>query len=80
MVENDDDGLRKLAMQRIRELAALTDLFVIRRSNVLNAEFLPPKYVVNLFLPLTKFQRAVYESFLKSKHAADLKRSKEGSD
>jgi len=50
----------------------VTGQFILRRTNRLNARFLPPKQIFNVFIEPTDFQRRLYHSFLRSNIAQKL--------
>lgn len=60
---------RKLGEEMLAKVSELTELFILRRTNRLNARFLPPKRVLNVFVMPTSFQRRLYSIFLQSKEA-----------
>jgi len=60
---------RKVGEETLAKVSELTELFILRRTNRLNARFLPPKRVLNVFVMPTPFQRRLYSIFLKSKEA-----------
>eukprot|EP00397_Hematodinium_sp_SG-2012_P012729 GEMP01012907.1.p1 GENE.GEMP01012907.1~~GEMP01012907.1.p1 ORF type:complete len:810 (+),score=180.60 GEMP01012907.1:68-2431(+) len=55
---------RALGQERLDEMSELTDHFILRRTNRLNARFLPPKIVMCAFLPMVPAQARMYEAFL----------------
>jgi len=63
---------RQKAEEMLAEVSHVTDRFILRRTNRLNARFLPPKQLFNVFVMPTNFQRRLYRSFLKSNVARKL--------
>jgi len=63
---------RAKAEEMLAEVSHVTDQFILRRTNRLNARFLPPKQIFNVFVMPTDFQRRLYRSFLKSNVARKL--------
>ncbi|CAJ1380450.1 unnamed protein product [Effrenium voratum] len=63
---------RQKAEEMLAEVSRVTDKFILRRTNRLNARFLPPKQIFNVFVMPTDFQRRLYRSFLKSNIARKL--------
>lgn len=63
---------RQKAEEMLSEVSHVTDQFILRRTNRLNARFLPPKQILNVFVMPTDFQRRLYRSFLKSNVARKL--------
>jgi len=63
---------RAKAEEMLSEVSHVTDKFILRRTNRLNARFLPPKQIFNVFVMPTDFQRRLYRSFLKSNVARKL--------
>mmetsp|Transcript_64604 Transcript_64604/g.189394 ORF Transcript_64604/g.189394 Transcript_64604/m.189394 type:complete len:836 (+) Transcript_64604:42-2549(+) len=57
---------RRLAQEKLVEVSEMTERFILRRTNRLNARFLPAKQVFNVFVDLSDFQRRLYQSFLRS--------------
>jgi len=55
---------RSVGQERLVELSAETEKFILRRTNVLNARFLPPKLLLNVFCPLTPMQIRLYRKFV----------------
>jgi len=64
--------------QMLAEVSKVTDQFILRRTNRLNARFLPPKQIFNVFVMPTDFQRKLYHSFLKSNVARKLLEDQNG--
>eukprot|EP00929_Paragymnodinium_shiwhaense_P014730 TRINITY_DN122693_c0_g1_i1.p1 TRINITY_DN122693_c0_g1~~TRINITY_DN122693_c0_g1_i1.p1 ORF type:complete len:987 (+),score=288.74 TRINITY_DN122693_c0_g1_i1:207-3167(+) len=65
---------RKLGAERLAAISEVTEQFVLRRTNRLNARFLPAKKLFNVFVEPTAFQRQLYRTFLESKVAQNLLR------
>lgn len=63
-VEERERGKAMLA-----QVSTVTDKFILRRANRLNAAFLPPKTIFNVFVNPTDIQRKLYHSFLQSAEA-----------
>lgn len=72
---------RESAEEKLKVVSEVTEQFILRRTNRLNARFLPPKKVFNVFVAPSEFQRRLYHCFLKSNVAqkvlddADVKMS-----
>lgn len=56
----------QLGEERSSELSSLVNAFILRRTNKLLSEHLPPKVVSVVCCSLTPLQRALYEHFLHS--------------
>jgi len=63
---------RRKAEAMLAEVSEVTDQFILRRTNRLNARFLPPKQLFNVFVEPTDFQRRLYHIFLRSNVARKL--------
>ncbi|CAE8708889.1 unnamed protein product, partial [Polarella glacialis] len=63
---------RRRGEETLAQVSQVTDQFILRRTNRLNARFLPPKQLFNIFVMPTDFQRQLYRSFLKSEVARKL--------
>ena len=48
------------------KVSEVTEQFILRRTNRLNARFLPPKQLFNVFVKATGFQNSLYKRFLRS--------------
>lgn len=59
-----DTETKENGQKCLEELSALTDHFILRRTNRLNARFLPPKILLCVFLRMAKEQESLYETFL----------------
>lgn len=57
---------RQKGQEMLEYISTITGQFILRRTNRLNARFLPPKQVLNVFVQPTDFQRRLYRSFLRS--------------
>eukprot|EP00927_Polykrikos_kofoidii_P011790 TRINITY_DN15039_c0_g1_i1.p1 TRINITY_DN15039_c0_g1~~TRINITY_DN15039_c0_g1_i1.p1 ORF type:complete len:1225 (+),score=199.44 TRINITY_DN15039_c0_g1_i1:419-3676(+) len=57
---------RRAGTERLAAVSQVTEQFILRRTNRLNARFLPPKQLFNVFVEPTAFQRQLYHSFLRS--------------
>lgn len=57
---------RQKGQEKLEYISAVTGQFILRRTNRLNARFLPPKQIYNVFVEPTDFQRKMYHSFLQS--------------
>jgi len=60
---------RECGQERLDELSKLTDHFILRRTNRLNARFLPPKIIMCVFLRMSSQQEKLYSTFLKEQCA-----------
>ncbi|RUS75526.1 hypothetical protein EGW08_016716 [Elysia chlorotica] len=58
---------KELGSERARELTRLTQMFVLRRTQEINNDYLPPKVELVLFCRATELQRVLYERLLQSK-------------
>jgi len=58
---------RELGALRSAELTRLTSAFILRRTNALLTQYLPPKYEFAVFVPMTTFQQVVYQGILASR-------------
>ncbi|GLC33814.1 DNA-dependent ATPase protein rad54 [Pleodorina starrii] len=58
-----------LGEERSRELSGLTNNFILRRTNKLLSQHLPPKVIEVVCCRLTELQRLLYDHFLQSKAA-----------
>lgn len=63
---------RQKGQDKLEHISAVTGQFILRRTNRLNARFLPPKQLFNIFVEPTEFQRRLYRSFLKSNLAKKI--------
>jgi DNA repair and recombination protein RAD54 and RAD54-like protein len=63
---------RREASERAKELSGSVDRFILRRTNALLSEHLPPKLVSVVVCALTPLQERMYERFLQSAAAARL--------
>jgi len=63
---------RQRGQDKLEHLSAVTGQFILRRTNRLNARFLPPKQIYNVFIEPTDFQRRIYHAFLNSKIAQSM--------
>jgi len=63
---------RRLGEERLVQVSEVTEEFILRRTNRLNAQFLPPKQLFNVFVLPTEFQRRLYHNFLRSNIAQKL--------
>jgi len=66
------------AEEMLAHVSKVTEQFILRRTNRLNARFLPPKQVFNVFVMPTDFQRRLYRAFLKSNVARKLLEDESG--
>nr|QDO16345.1 DNA repair and recombination protein RAD54-like [Lingulodinium polyedra] len=57
---------RQRGEETLERLSEVTEHFILRRTNRLNARFLPPKQLFDVFVAPTSFQRRLYRSFLRS--------------
>lgn len=57
---------RQKGQEKLEHISSVTGQFILRRTNRLNARFLPPKQLFNVFVEPTEFQRRLYHSFLRS--------------
>jgi len=67
---------RQLGEETLAAVSEVTEHFILRRTNKLNARFLPPKQILNVFVTPTEFQRRLYRSFLNSGVARKLLEAK----
>ena len=58
---------KKIMLERQNELASITNEFILRRVNTLNAEHLPPKLVQVVCCNLTDIQKNMYQHLISSK-------------
>jgi DNA repair and recombination RAD54-like protein len=63
---------RREAGERAKELSGSVDRFILRRTNALLSEHLPPKVVSVVVCALSPLQERLYERFLESTAAARL--------
>ena len=61
------EGQKKKMMERQNELSTITNEFILRRVNTLNAEHLPPKLVQVVCCNLTDIQKNMYQHLISSK-------------
>ena len=66
------EAASKRGAERALELAAVVDPFIMRRTNALLSEHLPPKVIQIVCCPLSTMQELIYEHFLASKSAKQL--------
>eukprot|EP00928_Gymnodinium_smaydae_P006100 TRINITY_DN12125_c0_g2_i4.p1 TRINITY_DN12125_c0_g2~~TRINITY_DN12125_c0_g2_i4.p1 ORF type:complete len:944 (-),score=121.45 TRINITY_DN12125_c0_g2_i4:52-2883(-) len=66
------DEERRYGTERLAAISEITEQFILRRTNRLNARFLPPKQLFNVFVEPTDFQLRLYRSFLRSNIAQKL--------
>jgi len=57
---------RQAAQDKLAKVSEVTEQFILRRTNRLNARFLPPKQLFNVFVAPSEFQRRLYHCFLRS--------------
>jgi len=57
---------RREAQEKLARVSEVTEQFILRRTNRLNARFLPSKQLFNVFVLPTDFQRRMYHIFLRS--------------
>jgi len=57
---------RAEAQAKLARVSEVTEQFILRRTNRLNARFLPAKQLFNVFVAPTAFQRCLYNCFLRS--------------
>lgn len=69
---------RKKGEEKLAMVSKVTNQFILRRTNRLNARFLPPKDIFNVFVMPTDFQRQLYRNFLKSNVARKLLEDQNG--
>jgi len=67
---------RQLGEETLAAVSEVTEHFILRRTNKLNAKFLPPKHILNVFVTPTDFQRRLYRIFLNSGVARKLLEAK----
>ncbi|KAB8345831.1 hypothetical protein FH972_022886 [Carpinus fangiana] len=70
----DDD--RKKGDERLAELLAIVNKFIIRRTNDILSKYLPRKYEHVVFCNLAPFQKDLYKHFLNSPDIKSLLRGK----
>ena len=68
---------RSKGEERSAELSDLVNTFILRRTNTLNAKFLPPKLMTIVCVNLTKLQKDLYAHFLTNK---DVQRDNDRED
>ncbi|KAF8821638.1 SWI2/SNF2-containing protein RAD54 [Cardiosporidium cionae] len=61
------ESQQNLAAIRLGELSNITNMFILRRTNSLLSNVLPPKIIMNIFCRLTPLQTTIYQGFLESK-------------
>lgn len=61
------DRQKKIMMERQQELSSISNEFILRRVNTLNAEHLPPKLVQVVCCNLTDIQKNMYQHLISSK-------------
>ncbi|CAG9464127.1 unnamed protein product [Pedinophyceae sp. YPF-701] len=66
------DDVAELGRKRTEELSALVNQFILRRTNALLSEHLPPKVIQVVCCKLTAMQELLYDHFLQSKAAKQL--------
>lgn len=69
---------RNLGMDRSTELSAIVNQFVLRRTNTLLSQHLPPKVLQVVCCRPTALQRSIYTKFLKSKQVKNMMKDTEG--
>lgn len=57
---------RQEAQEKLQQVSEVTEEFILRRTNRLNARFLPPKQLFNVFVAPSIFQKKLYHCFLRS--------------
>jgi len=75
----DADGTdedRKKGDERLTELLALVNKFIIRRTNDILSKYLPVKYEHVVFCNLAPFQKGIYNHFIQSPDIKSLLRGK----
>lgn len=70
------DADRKKGDERLKELLALVNKFIIRRTNDILSKYLPVKYEHVVFCNLAPFQLDLYNYFIKSPEIQSLLRGK----
>jgi len=70
------DEARKKGDERLRELLALVNKFIIRRTNDILSKYLPVKYEHVVFCNLAPFQKGLYNHFINSPEIKSLLRGK----
>ncbi|KAF2647857.1 hypothetical protein K491DRAFT_671558 [Lophiostoma macrostomum CBS 122681] len=70
------DADRKKGDERLRELLALVNKFIIRRTNDILSKYLPVKYEHVVFCNLAPFQKGLYNHFIQSPDIKSLLRGK----
>lgn len=70
------DADRQKGDQSLRELLALVNKFIIRRTNDILSKYLPVKYEHVVFCNLSPFQKSVYNYFIESPEIKSLLRGK----
>jgi DNA repair and recombination RAD54-like protein len=63
---------RQVAQEKLQQVSEVTERFILRRTNRLNARFLPPKQLFNVFVAPSDFQQKLYHCFLRSNVARKL--------
>jgi DNA repair and recombination RAD54-like protein len=66
----------RVGSERSEEMSEIVNNFIIRRTNLLNAKFLPPKLTQIVMCKLTDLQASLYSHFLSSQVASALLRGK----
>ncbi|KAJ5482954.1 DNA repair protein rhp54 [Penicillium diatomitis] len=67
---------RKLGDERLRELSAIVNKFIIRRTNDILSKYLPVKYEHVVFCNMAPFQLDLYNHFIQSPEIRSLLRGK----
>ncbi|QKX63417.1 uncharacterized protein TRUGW13939_10587, partial [Talaromyces rugulosus] len=70
------DEARKKGDERLAELSAIVNKFIIRRTNDILSKYLPMKYEHVVFCNLSEFQLSLYNHFLQSPDIRSLLRGK----
>jgi DNA repair and recombination RAD54-like protein len=63
---------RRRAEETLARISEMTEQFILRRTNKLNAKYLPAKQLYNVFVVPTAFQRRLYHKFLRSSEARNV--------
>ncbi|XP_063900227.1 DNA repair and recombination protein RAD54-like isoform X2 [Zophobas morio] len=77
VIERGRDSLateeeKLFGQEKLNDLAALANRFIIRRTSAINKKYLPSKVIQVVFCRLTEMQERIYQQFLKSKDILHL--------
>lgn len=74
-----DEEIREVGRARGRQLSALVEQFILRRTSDVNMQYLPPKTEYTIFIKLTDCQRNLYSTLCRHLSKAAVTGSAKGS-